>query len=672
MKISDACREIMWNISYPLLMYLFFFIALGIFCFGLYRRIRSWKTGRPDAERFYHPIQRLWAMIRSVITQEKVFHWPYAGFSHALIFYSFLFLVLTTLAVFMDHDLGAIEFKGYLYAFFSLFADLAGVLMLIGVALALWRRIVVAPKTLDTSFADILWLFFLAFIVLSGFITEALRITATRDPMPMLSPAGYLLSSVMSSWVSEDAGKTVHRFAWWLHVLFSFSWMAMIPFTKFFHMAVVPANTFFKKIAPQGELSRTDIVAMMENTDADEEQMNIGIADAGDFTWKRRMDLEACVSCGRCESLCPAFLAGQPLSPKKFILNMRDLLQKSRIPQDKDPGNPGIVGNAFDQDFIWLCRTCMACVEICPAYIEHVDALIEIRRNEVLMQGRLPLHGSRMLKTMETSGNPFGPQSGKIKRQTQFDAPVIGRGQSCDVLYWIGCFVSMDPARGKIAADLCRLMKHCHIDFGILGEGERCCGDPARIMGEEYLFQTLAKEQISELDQRKFNSLLVSCPHGYTVLKDEYPQFGGIYPVIHYTEFLYQLMISGKIKFAAGKNRVVAYHDPCYLGRYQHIYSAPRLLLDAVPGIRRCEMTNNKHKSMCCGGGGGHFWMDFKLSGRIGTLRVEQALEAGADTLVAACPFCLHMLEDAVKMMDAGDRICVMDIAAVLLEALEM
>ena len=676
MKISDAFREIMWNISCPWPMYLFFFIALAVFCFGVYRRAMFWRPGRSDKTRFLHLVQRLWAMIRSVIFQEKVFHWPYAGKFHALIFYSFIFLILTTLVVFMDHDLGVIEFKGYLYLFFSLFADLAGILILIGVGLALWRRIIAAPKTLDTAFADILWLFFLAVIVVSGFFTEALRIMASHDPWSRFSPVGHLLSSVMLPWAPQDMGKTAHRFVWWLHALISFTWIALIPFTKFFHIVLVPVNTFFQKRRPQAELPRTDIVALMEREDTDGGAPCIGIMDGGDFTWKRRMDLDACVSCGRCESLCPAYMAGYPLSPKKFILNMKDLLQRQKEPTplsaDEEPLTQSLVGHAFDQDFIWHCRTCLACVEICPAHIEHVDTFIEIRRNEVLMQGRPPVHASRMLKTMESSKSPFGLQSEKVKRQMELGAPVIGPGQSCDVLYWVGCFVSMEPARQKIALDLCRLLAHCHVDFGILGEGERCCGDPARIMGEEYLFQTQAREQVMTINQRKFNSLLVSCPHGYTVLKDEYPQFGGQYPVVHYTVILHQLMVSGKMKFKSGEKRIVAYHDPCYLGRYQKIYAAPRELLDALPGISRREMQNCGDRSLCCGGGGGHFWMDFKPSGQIGLLRIEQALKSGADTLVTACPFCLHMLEDAVKMMNVENRLCVMDIAEVVLEALEI
>jgi len=331
-----------------------------------------------------------------------------------------------------------------------------------------------------------------------------------------------------------------------------------------------------------------------------------------------------------------------------------------------------IVNNAFDENFIWLCRTCMACVEACPAFIDHVDALIEIRRNETAIKGRLPVQASKTLKNMESLGNPFASQDERGKCIKDLDVPVISPGESVEVLYWIGCFKSFDPIKRKIAVDLCDLLKKMEVNFGILGFDEHCCGDPARILGEEYLFQTIAKKQISELNLRNFNMLLVSCPHGYTVLKDEYPRFGGKYKVVHYIQLLDDIVRNKGLHFRASDKRAITYHDPCFLGRYQNVYDAPRNLINAIPKVRFIEMKNHRENSFCCGGGGGHFWMDIKDGEKINHLRVKQAVDAGADTIVTACPFCLHMLDDAVKSLNLEGKIEVLDIIWLLQEFLSI
>ncbi len=668
-NLSEATREIMWNIPSLLPLYVLLFITLLIFGYGVYQRVSLWKRGKSHDERFSQLSKRLWIMIQAALFQKKVFKSLYPGVFHGFFFYSVVILFITTAVIGMDYDFGTSLFKGKIYVILTIASETAGCLILIGVIMALWRRHVVKPKTLETTYADTGWLLFLALIVITGFLVEGSRITVAGDQWPWLSLVGYL-TSVLLTTCPFDFGITGHSILWWLHILLVLVWIAAIPYTKFFHILVLPANAFLIKLKPAGELSRIDFDALMESKDFDEEAFTVGISSTGDFSWKQRMDLDACVSCGRCEAICPAFMADQPLSPKKFICSMRDLVRHAEVDwkysRHKEVDIREIVNHAFDENFIWLCRTCLACVAVCPSYIEHMDTLIEIRRNEVGMKGRLPIQASNALKTMESLGNPFGPQNERINWVNTLDIPVVGPGESTDVIYWMGCFTTLDPTKQRIATDLCQMLKKFDIEFGVLGEGERCCGDPARVMGEEYLFQTIAKEQVVELNKRKFNTLLVSCPHGYTVLKNEYPQFGGNYNVVHYTEYLYE-MFQNRLRYRTnGEKRVVTYHDPCYLGRYQHIYEAPRKLICAIPGITLVEMKNHKTESLCCGGGGGHFWMDIKVGERINNLRVKQALAAGADTIVTACPFCLHMLEDAVKQMDLDNKIQVIDIIGLL------
>jgi Fe-S oxidoreductase len=664
--LSQATRPIMWNVQPAWLMYVLFVTALGIFAWGVSRRISFWRKGKPDSERLADWGKRLALLLKELFFQRQVRGSTLPGIFHSLIFYSFVVLVGVTAVVALDYDFGTSFFRGWLYVFLTVAAEAAGLFILVGVGIASWRRYVMRPKTLETTFADTFALLMIGSLVLTGFITEGLRMATLGDPWPWLSPVGWVFSLPFQG-ISPEAGRAVHLALWWTHTAVAMSWIAVIPFTKFVHLLSLPTDVFFAKLKPRGELSRVDIEKLMAADDFDESKFTVGVEKISDLTWKHRLDTDACISCGRCEEICPSSLAGHPFSPRRLIQGHKKLLQADGHAR---PESPPIIGSAFDEDFIWHCRTCTACMEVCPAAIEHVDTVLELRRNEVMMQGRLPPEAARCLKMLESNGNPFGLQEDRVSWIDTMKCRVVAPGEDCDVIYWIGCCTTYDPAKQTIAADVCRLLDRCGIEWGVLGADEKCCGDPARVMGEERLFQEIAKSQVEAIKQRKFRILLTSCPHCYNVLKNEYRQFGADFTVVHHSEFIHEMLWSGELKPQFGDVRRVVYHDPCYLGRYQKVYDSPRQVLRSLPGAQLVEMKNHDEKSLCCGGGGGHYWMDLKAGERINNIRVRQAQDAGADTIVTGCAYCKQMLEDSVKLADLDEKIRVTDIATLVLRSL--
>jgi Fe-S oxidoreductase/nitrate reductase gamma subunit len=665
-NLAEATRPILWNISGTWAMYLMFVVALGVFSWGIYLRVRTWREGREDGERFRDLGKRFVLLVRELLLQKKVRGRLVPGIFHSLVFYSFAVLVVTTAVVALDADFGTSLFRGYLYVALTVASELGGVLILVGVGMAVWRRVVMRPSWLPSEGEDLWALGFLGLLIVTGFLVEGARLAVLPDRWAYLSPVGWGLGKLMAG-IGPEAGVWGHRVAWWVHTVAAMGWIASIPYTKFVHALVLPANIFFSKLRPRGELSRVDLEEMMSKEDFDEETFKIGVQQVTDFTWKNRLDFDACISCGRCDEICPAAQAGHPFSPRRFVAGCRDLVARwkdeAAQADSETPPAPDVVGKAFDKEFIWYCRTCLACMEVCPACIEHVDSIMEVRRNEVLMQGRVPSEAGRALKSLENLGNPFGPQGDRVEWIQETGLRVVGPGESCDVIYWVGCCTTFDESKRAIAEDLCRLLEACGIDFGVLGKDERCCGDPARLIGDERLFQDIARRQVEALNKRKFKVLLTSCPHCYNVLKNEYRQFGGNWTVAHHSEFLHEMLWTGDLKPEIGRKRRIVYHDPCYLGRYQGVYRSPREVLRAIPGAEVLELPASQERSMCCGGGGGHFWMDLKSGKRINNLRIEQAEEAGADTIVTACAYCKQMLEDGIKQKDLDERIEVVDLA---------
>jgi Fe-S oxidoreductase/nitrate reductase gamma subunit len=658
---SEATRQIMWNVPAAWAIYPLFIFALASLGYGLYRHISCWRQGKEDSDRLESYGARLGFTVREVLLQARVRRGSIAGVFHSLFFYSFIVFVITTAVIALDWDFGTTLFNGRIYIVLTVLSDLAGLLFLVGLAIAVWRRAVLKPDYLESDSRDTFTLGMLFVIILTGFMIEGLRIAVAGDLWSRYSPVGLLTAGLFGG-IPETAGKNLHAAIWWVHTLCVMAWIGTIPYTRFVHLLFIPVNIFFRKTRPAGELMRMDLEAMMEDEDFDPDNFSIGLNTTADLTWKQRLNLDACISCGRCEAVCPAHSVGYPLSPKQFIAGMKTVMDKDNaVRSDDETFQPAeIVENAFDETFGWHCRTCRACDEVCPAFVEHVDNQIDIRRSEVNMKGRMPEELEAMLRQMETSGNPFGHQTERVKWAESLDVRIIEPGESCDVLYWVGCLSTFDPVKRGIAEGVINYLKQSGVDFGILGSGEQCCGDPARVAGEENLFQMTAKQQVEELNSRKFNILLTACPHCYNVLKNEYPQFGGKYTVMHHTEYLAGQRASGIRPSEPGGT--VAFHDPCYLGRFQGIYDAPRQVLERIPGINMVRPEQSGWQSFCCGAGGGHFWMDFKADERINNLRVQQFNAAGVDTIVTACPFCHHMLEDAVKLLNLEDDIQVRDI----------
>ncbi len=661
--LSRATREIMWNVPFEPLLYVVFAAAVVVFGFGVYKKVRSWRRGKPDDERFSNLAARLFFVLREVFFQTKVRQKRFPGLIHAFSFYSFLVLVMTTSVVALDYDFGTSLFQGYFYVLLTVAAEAAGVAILVGICAAVWRRYVTRPATLEAKAPDAWGFALLALIIFTGFLAEALRIVVAGDPWQGLSFIACAISPLFAG-LDAGAGATLHAAVWWVHAVLAFVWIAAIPYTHYRHLLALPANAFFSKRKPAGELARVDIDALVESEAFDEEDFSIGVGTIRDLTWKQRLDGDACVECGRCEEACPAFLAGRPFSPKKLIVATRDLTRTIDESEGEADDSAEIVGNAFGEDFVWHCLTCMACTEACPAYIAHVDTFVDIRRNEISMKGRAPEDVSRVVRSMEVQGNPFGSQITRGDWVKSLGVRVIEDGESCDVLYWVGCLTTFDEDKRQIATDLIGVLDKCGIDFGLLGKAEVCCGEPLRVCGDENAFQANARGQVEALNRRNFSTLLVSCPHCYNVLKNEFPQFGGAFNVVHHSELLRDLLRSGKLRPEKANGGKAVFHDPCYLGRYQGIFDAPREVIGKASGSLQVEMTNCRENSFCCGGGGGHFWMETKEGDRIDTMRIREAKEVNAETLVTGCPYCLHMLGDAIKTTNLGREIRVVDLVS--------
>ncbi|MCI0494464.1 respiratory nitrate reductase subunit gamma [candidate division KSB1 bacterium] len=665
-------REVFWNISYHWVLYPLLIITFAIFAYGIYRRIRLWRLGVSD-NRFDRIGQRLVGVIKFGIAQSRLLKERYPGLMHLAIFVGFVLLLIGTATVSFDYDvwgliLGQPSFiKGNFYLYFSLVLDLAGVLTIIGLLVAFFRRYIQRPDRLNNQTDDVIVLVGLLAIVISGFFVEASRIAATQPSWEVWSPVGYALSGLFSG-AGVEAAQSWHRLIWWLHLVLAFSFIGYIPFSKLFHIISAPTNIFFRSFQPNGQLTSIDI----ENAET------FGAGNISDFSWKQLLDLDACTQCGRCQDNCPAYLSEKPLSPKKLILDLLTNLNQ-KVPQllirqqakNNETEEP-LVGSAVTPDEVWACTTCRACMEECPVIIEHVQKVVDLRRHLVLMLSQFPKEVQLVLKNLTNNFNPWGIGfSSRGDWANGLDVKTFSGDDDSEILYFVGCAGAFDDRYKKVAQSFVKILNAAGIKFGILGAEEKCCGDSARRIGEEYLFQTLAQENIATFQQHNVKKIVTTCPHGYNTLKNEYPQFNGNFEVIHAVELIADLLKQGKIVLKKDFQQSIVLHDSCYLGRYNNIYEQPREIIQNISGAKLLEMERNRDKSFCCGAGGGRMWFEETIGTRINNLRVEQALETKPNAVGVSCPFCLTMFEDGIKDKGVQDSVKTYDLIELVALSLE-
>ena len=662
---------------------LLFLASIGLFGFSVKKLIATLRLGKAE-NRFDNIPRRLKNVFTIAILQTKLMREPVAGTFHVMIFWGFIALSLVVVESIIEGITGhfSFSFLGAGYSIITFSQEIFCVLVMIGVAGSLWRRFITKVQRLQVDAhgskdaAMILgWIFLI--------VTTTLFQNATRIAIGVYQPgAQFPVSSVLATFFSYNQTTYFAEILfWWGHITLVLAFLNYLPYSKHLHVLTSVPNVFFASLKPKGALTPINL--------QDETLTKFGASDVEDLTWKQLLDGYTCTECGRCESVCPAHLTGKPLSPRKVIVDTRRrtaekspvLLAGTAETEQTIAGNT-LLDHYLTEDELWSCTTCMACVNECPVMIEHVDEIVDMRRGLVLNESRFPPELKTVFDNLERTFTPWGfSHSTRADWAEGLNIPKmaeIGDAKNVDVLFWVGCAGAYDARYQKVSVAFSKLMQHAGISFAILGTEEKCNGDAARRMGNEYLAQTMMTENIETLNRYNVKKVVATCPHCFHSLSKEYPQFGGNFDVVHHTDFLNQLVEEGRIRIdKTDKNKQsVTYHDSCYLARYNGVAETPRTVLQAA-GAELTEMPRTKDKGLCCGAGGGRMWMEEHHGKRINIERTEEALATGAATIAAACPFCLTMMNDGVKALQneqsgsAAPQVQVKDIAELLWEAVE-
>jgi len=668
-----------WSIWEYVIFWSIFALAISLFLHRTYRLWRYLPLGRGERRFDYMPKRILialvhvvgqWCQLKNLSLKDR------AGLGHVFMVWGFLtFVLYYLLFIIIGTGFGISEImeNNLFFFYYSWVMDIAAPFVIIGASWGIIRRYIVKPPRLEGEQTIEAMVILVTVLIhpATHLFKVATSIGLGHPPAglaPTLPPISSALANLFSGFTisSLQAAHTGFFWAHWGIVLFV---LVYIGYSRYLHMVASPFNVLLQSSRPKGALSPIDL----------ETAETFGVSKITDFTWKQLLDLYSCVVCGRCQDDCPAYTSGKLLNPKKLIQDLKKHLLEvgpelvSSKAKTAANLSKALIGEVITVDEIWDCTTCRACQEVCPVYVEHIDKVIDLRRNLVLEQASIPETAEGALRSIEARGHPWrGTTLSRTDWADGLDIKTVAEDsppRRIDILYWVGCTEALEDRSMKVAQAMGKLLKLAKIKFGILGAEESCCGEPARRLGNEYLFQIQAQKNIELMKSYNVNKIVTACPHCYNTLKNEYPQFGGEFEVIHHTEFIADLLRENKLGIIKGNGGVVTYQDSCYLGRYNDIYEPPRQILNNMVDITIVEMERNRERGFCCGGGGGRMWLEERIGRRINELRTEQVIETKAEIIATACPFCLQMFEDGIKAKAVEKSLKVMDIAELVAES---
>lgn len=641
-------------------------IAFGAAAALTYRRVfRLVMLGRP-ANRFDQPIRRIVGVIPLVFGQTKVMQRfsirrDRAGLAHFFIFWGFISFTASYI-VFIFGDAVWPRFSTAILTdagvrAFAVYLDILAALFLGVLAWAAVRRWIATPRRLSFDLTQkresAIILLLIAALMLLSILSEAAYVASGGSGPTSAAPIGSAIGNLLSALgLSEPAARSLHAISWWGHVAIILGFAVYIPLSKHIHLIGAPLGLLFRSLEPMGALATPQ--------DLDTAEV-FGAARVQDFTWKELLDGYACAVCGRCTDVCPANVSGKTLSPMHIAENLKERLIDVGPGVVHDGGDPEgqdadpLIGSRIGQEALWDCLTCGACVQECPVGVEHIDMIVDMRRNLVMERGEMPESGMNALSSMEQRGHPWrGTTFTRTDWADGLGVPTLSERPNADILFWVGCTAALEKRSQSVARAMASTLRRAGVDFAILGGEEGCTGDPARRMGNEYLYQTMAMQNIQTFARYDVKQIVTICPHCFNAIKNEYPHLGGNYRVLHYSEFVAELIAAGKLKPVVTIETTVTYHDSCYLGRHNRIYDAPRKIAEAIPGMELREMELNRDRAFCCGAGGGHMWMEESRGARINHIRTKQFLETESDVVGVSCPFCLQMFEEGISSNESA------------------
>jgi len=654
-------------------MYAIFALSAVVMLYGLYLHFRRYRIGVGSflGLVFTDFGTKLKRFLKFGLGQRKVLKEESGGVMHGALYFGVFMLTIYTTIVFIQDDIlprftPAIFVQGGFYLTLEFLGDIFGIAFVVGLAIALYRRHVMHLEKLETRWDDNFVVGMLLWIGVSGFIIEALRFQYYPTVWAAFSPVGDALAGLMGmGGIQLQAAAQVgdppllYQGFWWAHMLSVMFLIAALPYTKLVHVFTSGANVAVAPVKPIGRLGTPfNLQKMIESGQVETPP---SFRKASDFSPLQLLALDACTNCGRCQAVCPAYASGRDLSPRLVV---QDLSREMRMGDGGDVLSKGVIREAE----LWSCTMCNACVAECPVFIDQVGYITEFRRT-LVSDSRIDQKKKGFLDNIGRNGNPFGlPASDRQTWLSELGAPTIGQNPKAEYLYWVGCQSSYDPRGRRVARAMVKILKAAKVDFAVLGSEESCTGEPVRRLGEEGRFQELVMRNVETLNRYGVKKVLVHCAHCYNTFRNEYPEFGAKFEVVHHSEFIARLIADGKLSPGAASESVT-FHDPCNLGRINGIYEDPRWVLGSIKGVELAEMKRSKVNGFCCGGGGANVWYEVPEKKKVGVIRAEEAVATGASTLAVACPFCITMFDDALKAM-GNEKMAIKDIAEMVADSL--